>query len=117
MTKKQPLEQRVEPLLKKINALPRSGVKADKAFFDDLSGEADRPRPSHEPSRENADKVTISPEEMERRRFVVEQAETHNRLEGLQPSPEMLEIIEDYIQGRIELEDILPRVKAIYGTR
>jgi len=36
------LRARLKPLLDKLDAMPRTGLKADKAFFDDLSGEGDR---------------------------------------------------------------------------
>jgi hypothetical protein len=114
MAKKQPLERRIAPLLEKINARPRSGLNASKAFFDDLSGQADHSGRNCHPSDANEGKAIVSLEEIERRRRAIERADAHNRLEGLRPSPEMREIIEDYIHGRIELEDILPRVKAIW---
>jgi len=117
MAKKQPLEQRIAPFLEKLNAYPRSGLKADKAFSDELSGQADDSKRSYAHRGADTGKVTRLLEELERRRRVIERADAHLRLEGLQPSPEMLGIIEDYIQGRIELEEILPRVKAIYGTK
>ena len=34
------LEQRLRPLLDRLDKLPRAGLKADKAFFDELWGEA-----------------------------------------------------------------------------
>jgi antitoxin VapB len=37
---KQPLWERVKPLRDEIAAYPDSGVIVDKAFFDELSGEA-----------------------------------------------------------------------------
>lgn len=35
------LRARLKPLLDQLDAMPRTGLKADKAFFDDLSGEGD----------------------------------------------------------------------------
>ena len=35
------LKERLAPLLDRLDRLPRTGLKADKAFFDDLSGQAD----------------------------------------------------------------------------
>ena len=35
------LKERLAPLLDRLDRLPRTGFKADKAFFDDLSGQAD----------------------------------------------------------------------------
>jgi len=34
-----PLRERIKPLQAEIAAWPRTGLKADKAFFDDLSGD------------------------------------------------------------------------------
>ena len=36
-----PLAVRLKPLLDRLDRLPRSGVKTDKAFFDELWGEKD----------------------------------------------------------------------------
>lgn len=35
------LRARLKPLLAAVDAMPRSGSKVDKSFFDDLSGEGD----------------------------------------------------------------------------
>ncbi|WP_309085842.1 type II toxin-antitoxin system VapB family antitoxin [Chelativorans sp.] len=37
--KKVPLRERLKPLLDEIAARPDTGLKADKAFFDELSGD------------------------------------------------------------------------------
>jgi len=37
--KKLPLRERLKPLLDEIAARPDTGLKADKAFFDELSGD------------------------------------------------------------------------------
>ena len=37
--RRQPLAERLKPLLDRIDAVPDTGLGADKAFFDDLSGE------------------------------------------------------------------------------
>ena len=34
-----PLAERLKPLLDRIDAIPNTGLEADKAFFDELSGE------------------------------------------------------------------------------
>ncbi|MEQ1939944.1 type II toxin-antitoxin system VapB family antitoxin [Mesorhizobium sp. CN5-321] len=34
------LEERLKPLLDRLDRLPRTGLRADKAFFDELWGEA-----------------------------------------------------------------------------
>lgn len=36
-----PLEKRLEPLLSRLDRLPRASLRTDKAFFDDLWGEGD----------------------------------------------------------------------------
>lgn len=36
-----PLEKRLEPLLNRLDRLPRTHLRTDKAFFDDLWGEGD----------------------------------------------------------------------------
>jgi antitoxin VapB len=38
---KVPLRERIRPLQAEVAAWPRAGLKADKAFFDELSGDAD----------------------------------------------------------------------------
>jgi antitoxin VapB len=37
--KKVPLIEKLKPLLDRIDQYPKTGLKADKAFFDDLSGD------------------------------------------------------------------------------
>ncbi len=39
ISERKPLWDRLEPLRKKIAAYPDTGLKADKAFFDELSGD------------------------------------------------------------------------------
>lgn len=36
---KTPLRERVQPILDRIAAWPKTGLEADKAFYDDLSGD------------------------------------------------------------------------------
>jgi antitoxin VapB len=38
---KVPLRERIRPLQAEVAAWPRTGLKADKAFFDELSGDED----------------------------------------------------------------------------
>lgn len=38
---KVPLMERLKPLLDEMDALPRTGLKADKAFYDSLNDEED----------------------------------------------------------------------------
>lgn len=38
---KTPLRERIKPLQAEVAGWPRTGLKADKAFFDELSGDED----------------------------------------------------------------------------
>lgn len=38
---KTPMRERIRALQDEVAAMPRTGLKADKAFFDDLSGDPD----------------------------------------------------------------------------
>lgn len=38
---KTPLMERLKPLLDELDAMPRTGLEADKAFYDDLWGQED----------------------------------------------------------------------------
>lgn len=40
-TRKVPLSERLKPLLDEVRAMPRTGPKADKAFYDGLWGQED----------------------------------------------------------------------------
>ncbi|MGH6956412.1 MAG: type II toxin-antitoxin system VapB family antitoxin [Caulobacteraceae bacterium] len=40
-TAKAPIRERIKPLQDELAAWPRTGLKADKAFFDELSGDQD----------------------------------------------------------------------------
>jgi hypothetical protein len=53
----------------------------------------------------------ISPEEMERRRKAVEAALANNRIEGIFPDAETLEIFEACIRGEIEAADLVKALK------
>jgi antitoxin VapB len=39
--RKIPLMERIKDITDEINAAPKTGLKADKAFFDELSGQGD----------------------------------------------------------------------------
>ena len=56
----------------------------------------------------------ISAAEMERRRQALRQADAGNRIEGQFRSPESGAIFEAFIRGDIEMDDILPRLKALH---
>jgi Antitoxin VbhA len=56
----------------------------------------------------------ISAKEMERRRNALRQADASNRIEGQFRGPESTPIFEAFIHGEIEMDDILPRLKALH---
>jgi hypothetical protein len=56
----------------------------------------------------------IAADETARRREALRHADADSRIEGLFRSPESQPIFEAYVRGEIELEDILPRVKALH---
>jgi hypothetical protein len=57
----------------------------------------------------------ISDAEMERRRKALRQADASNRIEGQFRGPESAPIFEAFIHGEIEVDDILPRLKALHN--
>ncbi|PSH61723.1 hypothetical protein CU102_26440 [Phyllobacterium brassicacearum] len=59
----------------------------------------------------------ITLEEMELRRKMVRSAFRSNAIEGLRPNPACQPVFEAFIAGEIELAEMLPRVKAILGTK
>ena len=58
-------------------------------------------------------KAKISATEMERRREVVHQADTNNRIEGQFSHPGAEAVFEAFIIGAIELDEILPGIRAL----
>jgi hypothetical protein len=52
-------------------------------------------------------KPTITPEEMQRRREAVRQADANNRIEGIFRDSASNEIVEAYIRGEIEARDLV----------
>lgn len=56
----------------------------------------------------------ISSAERERRREALRQADASNRIEGQFRSPDTDAVFEAFVQGEIELDDILPRLKALH---
>jgi len=56
----------------------------------------------------------ISAAEMGRRRQALRQADASNRIEGLFRSRESAPIFEAFIHGDIELDEVLPRIKALH---
>jgi hypothetical protein len=59
-------------------------------------------------------KPKISAGEMERRRRALRQADASNRLEGQFRSSASASVFEAYIQGEIEMDEVLPRLKALH---
>lgn len=59
----------------------------------------------------------ITPEEMERRRNMVRSAFRSNAIEGLRPNPACQPVFDAFIAGEIELDEMMPRVKAILGIK
>lgn len=37
--RRRPLEERIDEIIRRLEQYPRTGLKADKAFFDELSGD------------------------------------------------------------------------------
>ena len=60
-------------------------------------------------------KPKIPPEEMQRRREAVRQADANNRIEGIFRDPASDEIFEAHIRGEIDAADLVPRLKAHLG--
>ena len=58
-------------------------------------------------------KPKITPEEMERRREALRQADASNRIEGAFREPETDAIFEAFICGEIEVHEINPLLKAL----
>lgn len=59
-------------------------------------------------------KAKISAAEMERRRKALRQADASLRLEGQVISPASAAVFEAFIQGEIEMEDVLSHLKALH---
>lgn len=59
----------------------------------------------------------IFQEEMEKRRRIVEYGEAHNRIEGLEPNPDVQYIFDAYVAGEIELGDITDRLDDHFGHK
>jgi hypothetical protein len=53
------------------------------------------------------DEPTITPEEMQRRREAVRQADANNRIEGIFRDPDSDAIVEAFIRGEIEAGDLV----------
>jgi hypothetical protein len=58
-----------------------------------------------------SDKIT--PEEQARRRYAVEQANAHNRIEGIMPNTAADAIYERWIAGEIDSDEVTRRIRTI----
>ena len=58
-------------------------------------------------------KPKISPEEMERRREALRRADASNRIEGVYRDPESASVFDAFLRGEIELNQIIPHLKAL----
>jgi len=61
------------------------------------------------------DNPRITPEEMERRREALRQADACNRLAGIFRDAASDEIFEAHIRGEIDSAELIPRLKAHLG--
>ena len=59
-------------------------------------------------------RAKISAVEIERRRVALRQADASNRIENEFRSPESAPIFEAFINGEIEMHEILPRLKPLH---
>jgi hypothetical protein len=59
-------------------------------------------------------RVRISEAEKERRRKALRQADASNRIEGQYRSPQSAAVFEAFIEGEIEQDEILPRLRALH---
>ncbi len=62
-------------------------------------------------------KAKISDAEMARRRKIVRQADSHNRIEGIFREPETDEIVEAFVGGDIEATDLVRLFKSQPAAR
>ena len=67
--------------------------------------------------RARGPKPAITAEEMERRRAAVRWADANNRLEGIFRDPTTNETVEAFVQGRIELPELVRRMKDLPHPR
>jgi hypothetical protein len=56
----------------------------------------------------------ITPDEIARRRFTLEQAEHSGEMEGLHVSPETRADGEEWIMGRIDIDELIARTRERY---
>jgi Antitoxin VbhA len=56
---------------------------------------------------------TITPDEHARRRYAVEQANAHNRIEGIEPNPAADAIYALWIAGKIDSDEVTRRIHQI----
>ncbi len=61
--------------------------------------------------------VRISAEEIERRREIVRRVDHENLLEGQKRHPETDHIFDAFINGEIEVTDMMPRLKQFFVSQ
>jgi hypothetical protein len=59
----------------------------------------------------------IPPEEQAKRRYAVEQANAHNRIEGIFPNPAADAIYERWIAGDIDSDEVTRLIGALLGPK
>ena len=62
-------------------------------------------------------KAKISAKETQLRIEHVRRGDANNRIEGISSGPEANTIFADYINGNIEVTEIVPRLKLLYSVR
>jgi hypothetical protein len=58
--------------------------------------------------------MKISREEVQRRSESVRRGEANNRIEGISSGPESKAIFDSYVNGDIEVTEIVPQLKRLY---
>jgi hypothetical protein len=62
----------------------------------------------------NRPTMKITAKDRQRRSEIVRQAEANNRIEGISSGPESKAVFESYVNGEIEVTDLVPRLKILY---
>lgn len=62
----------------------------------------------------NRPTMKITAKDRQRRSEIVRQAEANNRIEGISSGPESNAIFDSYVNGEIEVTDLVPRLKLLY---
>ncbi len=64
-----------------------------------------------------SDSAQLPPAEIARRRFAVEQAEHSGEMEGLHIDPATRADAEEWVAGRIDVDELVARGRARYGLQ